>query len=60
MSLQLRKSNEYKLMIASSPLKNKLYTNETIISLQHTKANEQAYDSFITVKKQLYSNEKLK
>ena len=39
-------------MIASSPLKIKLYTDETIISLQLTKSNEQAYDSFITFKNQ--------
>jgi hypothetical protein len=39
-------------MIASSPLKNKLNTDETIISKQQQKAMNVAHDSFITVKKQ--------
>jgi hypothetical protein len=44
-----------KLMIASLPLKNKLYPNETIICLQLTNSNKQANDRFITIKKQTIS-----
>jgi len=35
----------------------KICTDETIISIPLTKSNEYADDSFITDKKQLYSNE---
>jgi hypothetical protein len=38
--------------------KKQLYSNETIISIPLTNSNEYAYDSFITDKKQLYSDEK--
>jgi len=41
------------LMIASSPLKNKLYTNETIMSKDSQTAMNIAYDRFITIKKQI-------
>jgi len=39
-------------MTASSPLKNKLENNETVISLQLKSSYKKTYDSFITFKKQ--------
>jgi len=39
-------------MIALSPLRIKLYIDETIISLPLTKSNKQADDRFITFKNQ--------
>ena len=39
-------------------IQNKMCYVETIISIQLTNSNEYAYDSFITDKKQIYSNEK--
>jgi len=50
---------KYKLMIASSPLKNNIYTDETILSKHSQIEMNIAPDSFITVKKQLFSNEKV-
>jgi len=48
-----------KLMIASSPLKNQLYTDETIISLQLTKSNEyKLMIASLPLKNKLYTNEK--
>lgn len=41
-------------IIASRPLKTNVFY-ETIISIQLTNSNEHAYDSFITLKKQMYS-----
>ncbi len=35
----------------------KQYSNETIMSIPLTNSNEYAHDSFITLKKQLYSDE---
>ena len=41
-------------MTASSPKKNKLYTDETIMSLHSQNTMNKTHDSFITVKKQIY------
>jgi len=43
----------HELMIASLPLKNKLYSNETIMSKHSQTAMNIDHDSFITIEKQI-------